>query len=316
MKANRMHRLAVVLIIAISLAVGLVSAAPPSKPADSSQIRASTTSAPDGEAGSQHLAKKVAAEILKVLPTKPAARPGVSTFPGRVGKWHGFVMHNFSFNRRGCKLVLPDKPAPARPWVWRARFWGHEPQTDIALLKKGFHVAYINVGGLYGAPPAVKIWDRFHQYLTTEHKLAARPALEGMSRGGLIIYNWAAANPDKVSCIYGDAPVCDIRSWPGKTGTQCLKVYGITTEQLADFKGNPIDHLAPLAKAKVPMLIVAGDADKVVPMKENALVMQERYRKLGCQIQLISKPGIGHHPHSLKDPAPIVEFILKHTPLK
>jgi hypothetical protein len=22
---------------------------------------------------------------------------------------------------------------------------------------------------------------------------------------------------------------------------------------------------------------------------------------------------VGHHPHSLKDPAPIVEFVLKHT---
>jgi len=270
------------------------------------------------KAGSKYLAEKVAAEILKILPAKSGSgdKASVSTFPGRVGKWNGFKSHDFKLDGRGCKLVVPDKPAEARPWVWRARFWGHQPQADIALLKKGFHIAYINVGGLYGAPPAVKIWDGFHKHLTTEHKLAARPALEGMSRGGLIIYNWAAKNPDKVSCIYGDAPVCDIRSWPGKKGAGCMKVYGITVEQLADFKENPIDHLAPLAKAKVPLLIVAGDADRVVPLKENGLVMQERYKKLGCDIQMIVKKGVGHHPHSLKDPAPIVEFILKHTPLK
>ncbi|MDP6544788.1 MAG: prolyl oligopeptidase family serine peptidase [Phycisphaerae bacterium] len=265
-------------------------------------------------AGSKYLAEKVAASVLEALGSK--AKASVSTFPGRVGKWNGFAIHYFKLDGRGCRLVVPDKPAAARPWVWRARFFGHEPQTDIALLKKGFHVAYINVGGLYGAPPAVKIWDRYHKYLTSEHKLAPKPALEGMSRGGLIIYNWAASNPDKVSCIYGDAPVCDIRSWPGEKDARCLKVYGITKEQLADFKENPIDHLAPLAKAKVPLLIVAGDADKVVPMKENALVMQERYKKLGGEIILISKKGVGHHPHSLKDPAPIVEFILKHTPLE
>ena len=261
--------------------------------------------------GSKYLAEKVAADIMKALPSK--AKASTSTFPGKVGKWNGFAIHNFKLDGRNCRLVVPDKPAAARPWVWRARFFGHEPQADIALLKKGFHVAYIEVGGLYGAPPAVKIWDAFHKYLTIEHKLAAKPALEGMSRGGLIIYNWAAKNPDKVSCIYGDAPVCDIRSWPGKKGLGCMKVYGITAEQLADFKENPIDHLAPLAKAKVPLLIVAGDADRVVPMKENALVMQERYEKLGGRIILISKKGVGHHPHSLKDPAPIVEFILKHT---
>ena len=264
-------------------------------------------------AGSKYLAEKVAESVLAALGSKPKA--SVSTFPGKVGKWNGFAIHNFRLDGRGCRLVVPDKPAAARPWVWRARFFGHEPQADVALLKKGFHVAYIEVGGLYGAPPAVKIWDAFHKYLTTEHKLAAKPALEGMSRGGLIIYNWAAKNPDKVSCIYGDAPVCDIRSWPGKRGRDCLKVYGITAEQLADFKENPIDHLAPIAKAKIPLLIVADDADRVVPMKENALVMQERYKKLGGEITLISKKGVGHHPHSLKNPAPIVEFILKYTPV-
>ena len=261
-------------------------------------------------AGSKHLAEKVADDVLKALSTKKVK----STFPGKVGKWKGFARHYFQFGGRTCYLVLPDKSAAGRPWVWRARFWGHEPQADIALIKKGFHVAYINVGGLYGAPKAVKVWDGFYSYLTSEHKLSAKPALEGMSRGGLIIYNWAAKNPDKVSCIYGDAPVCDIRSWPGKGDTACLKAYGITAEQLDDFNENPIDHLAPLAGAKVPLLIVAGDADRTVPIKENALVMHERYRKLGGEIVLIVKKGVGHHPHSLKDPAPIVEFILKHTP--
>jgi hypothetical protein len=36
-----------------------------------------------------------------------------------------------------------------------------------------------------------------------------------MSRGGLIIYNCAVANPEKVAAIYGDAPVMDFKSWPG-----------------------------------------------------------------------------------------------------
>jgi hypothetical protein len=28
---------------------------------------------------------------------------------------------------------------------------------------------------------------------------------------------------------------------------------------------------------------------------------------------LIHKPGVGHHPHGLDDPLPVVEFIEKHT---
>lgn len=52
---------------------------------------------------------------------------------------------------------------------------------------------------------------------------------------------------------------------------------------------------------------------KAAPVAENTLVVKERYEKLGGEIQVVSKPGVNHHPHSLKDPAPIVEFVLKHA---
>jgi len=50
-----------------------------------------------------------------------------------------------------------------------------------------------------------------------------------------------------------------------------------------------------------------------VPFEENTRLLEIRYRKLGGPIVLIVKPGVGHHPHSLKDPRLIVEFVLKHT---
>ena len=76
---------------------------------------------------------------------------------------------------------------------------------------------------------------------------------------------------------------------------------------------NPVDNLAPLAKARVPLLHVYGDADDVVPWEENTGMVAERYRKLGGEITLIAKPGVGHHPHGLDDSTPIVEFIASHT---
>ena len=243
-------------------------------------------------------------------------------FPGAVSEWQGYTRYEFRVDERTCYVVTPKEAAPGKPWIWRARFWGHEPQTDVALLGKGFHVVYMDVGGLFGSPKAVKHWDAFYKYLTDEHGFAKKAALEGMSRGGLIIYNWAAANPDKVACIYGDAPVCDFKSWPGGKGEgagspeawqQCLEVYGFTEEEAMAFKGNPIDHLEPLAKAKIPLLNVCGAADEVVPMCENTKILEERYKALGGSIKVIAKEGVGHHPHSLKDPAPIVEFVLKHT---
>jgi hypothetical protein len=39
----------------------------------------------------------------------------------------------------------------------------------------------------------------------------------------------------------------------------------------------------------------------------------ERYTALGGTIELIRKPGVGHHPHGLDDPTPIVEFLVRHA---
>jgi len=245
--------------------------------------------------------------------------------PGKQSQWHGFARNDFTHGGRKCILVSPKKAAAGAPWVWRARFFGHEPQADVALLKLGYHIAYCDVGGLFGSPTAVKHWNSFYGMATKEFGLAKKPALEGMSRGGLIIYNWGAANPDKVACLYGDAPVCDFKSWPGGKGNgkggggawqACLKAYGFSEDQALSFKGNPIDNLKPLAEAKIPILHVVGAADVVVPVAENSAIIEERYRKLGGEITVISKPGIGHHPHALKDPKPIVEFVVKHTSSK
>ena len=234
------------------------------------------------------------------------------TWDGEKSTFHGFDQFDFKLDDLTCKIVVPKEAAKGNPWIWRARFFGHEPQTDVALLNKGFHVAYCDVSGLYGSPTAVERWDRFYQFVVEKHQLSKKPALEGMSRGGLIIYNWAAKNPEKVSCIYADAPVCDFKSWPG-IKPEILNAYKLTKEEAATYTGCPVDNLAPLAKEKIPLLHVVGQADDVVPVAQNTDIMEKRYKELGGSIQVIRKEGVGHHPHSLKDPKPIVDFILEHT---
>ncbi len=252
--------------------------------------------------------------------SKTAATNGL---PATHGNWHGFKIYKLNNDGANCMVVTPKKAAPGKPWVWRARFFGHEPQTDVALLNRGFHLAYCDVANLLGAPKAVKRWDAFYAYATTTLGLSKKVALEGMSRGGLIIFNWAAANLDKVNCIYGDAPVCDIKSWPGGKGKgkgaagvwkQCLTAYGFKNEAEAlAYKANPIDNAVTIAKAKIPVLIVYGKADNVVPPAENCLVFEKNFKAAGGEIIMIGKDKCGHHPHSLKDPKRIVDFILKHS---
>lgn len=245
-------------------------------------------------------------------------------FPGSKITWNGFNGYNFNHDGQACKIILPKTAAAGTPWIWRARFFGHEPQADIALLNRGYHLVYMDVANLFGAPSAVKHWDNFYKLLTEKYGFSKKATLEGMSRGGLIIYNWAAANPEKVNCIYGDNPVCDIKSWPGGKGKSqgspnewklCLKAYNFKDEvEALAYKHNPIDNLDPIAAAKIPLLIVCGEVDRVVPLAENTSILAENYSKLGGDITIIKKPHNDHHPHSLKDPARIVNFVLNNTP--
>lgn len=236
-------------------------------------------------------------------------------------QWNGYEQLKFNVGGRDCLLVVPKTPAPGKPWIWRTEFFGHEPQGDMALLGKGFHVAYMNVQNMYGAPVALDHMDKFHAHLTKEFGLSPKTVLEGFSRGGLFAFNWAARNPGKVAAIYVDAPVCDFKSWPYHNGKgkespdwkRCLTAYNLTEEQALAYKLNPVDNLAPLAQAKIPILSVCGAADKVVPIEENTRLVEQRYKELGGAIVVIAKPNCDHHPHSLKDPTPIVEFVVKHT---
>ncbi|HEX6430878.1 MAG TPA: GDSL-type esterase/lipase family protein [Niastella sp.] len=242
--------------------------------------------------------------------------------PVTVSSFYGYDCADFTFNGRKAKIVKPRRAAEGKPWIWRARFWGVEPQTDIALLDRGFHVVYCDVAELFGNSEAISIWNKYYSFLQ-KAGLSKKACLEGFSRGGIYVYNWAAQNLDKVACVYVDAPVLDVKSWPGGKGSgkgsaadwsTFKKDYGYTSDSAAlTFKGNPIDKVAQIAKGGYPMLHVVGDADDVVPVNENTAIFEQKILALGGQIQVIHKPGVNHHPHSLANPTPIVEFILKAT---
>ncbi len=240
---------------------------------------------------------------------------------GKISDWNGYHRLDFKLPGDGanCILVTPKKFAEGTPWIWRARFWGHQPALDLMLLEKGFHVAYCEVGGLFGAPSAVKRWDAFYAF-AIKQGLSKKPVLEGMSRGGLIITNWASANPNKVAAIYGDNPVCNFNSWPGgKNGKfskgdwrKCLQAYGIKVEAAAAHP-QPLspETLKPLAAKKVPIALVLGLADKVVPVAENGEVLARNYQAAGGPVRVWRKPGLGHHPHGLHPPDELAAFLLK-----
>ena len=249
-----------------------------------------------------------------------AAEP--KPFPGKAGDWNGFAKHDFPFNGTTATVVVPKKPLPGRPWAWRGEFFGAFADADKLLVQNGWHLAYLSVPDLFGSPKAVAAWEKFYAAMTDDYALHPKPGFIGLSRGGLYCMNWAAAHPDKTLAVYLDNAVCDFKSWPGGTfkklggspgspgeWEKMLKAYDFKNDAEAiAYKLNPVDNLAPLAKAKIPLLLVYGDKDRVVPHPENSEKVYDRYKALGGPVERIIKPGFDHHPHGLTDNAPVLKF--------
>jgi sialidase-1 len=237
--------------------------------------------------------------------------------------WKGFTRCDFYFKGMEARLIIPNKTLLGRPWVWRARFPDWHTDADSILISRGFYLTYVNTDDQIGSPAAVKIWDEFYEYLTQKYQLQKKVALMGVSRGGLYVYNWAKKNPEKVSCIYAEAPVCDFKSWPGGFGKSkgspadwelVKKQYGFTSDEEArQYKNNPIDSLENLAAAKVPILHMIGLDDKIVPPDENTFPLVNKYIKLGGIATVVpctngAQKLEGHH-FTIETPELVADFI-------
>ena len=228
-------------------------------------------------------------------------------FEGEKTTWHGYDRYDFVMDdatgailpmkapekevasdgidatlkdgKRRCVVIVPKKAAAGYPWSWRGCYWNHQPQTEVELLNRGFHVAYVAPdSGRQG-----KAWDRWYEFLTETHGMSKKPAFIGMSKGGVNEFNWGVANPDKVACIYADNPA-------------------LYDEDFA--------KLPELAKHDVPLLHICGTEDFL--LQRHTLVIEDIYHRLGGSITVIVKEGSAHHPHSLQNAKPIADWIEQH----
>jgi alpha-beta hydrolase superfamily lysophospholipase len=161
-------------------------------------------------------------------------------------------------------------------------------------LAQGIGIAGVDVGESFGNPRGRKVFSALWETATSKYGMSKRACLLPQSRGGLMLYNWAAENPERIACIAGIYTVCDLRSFPGLE--RACGAYAMTAAELEARLGdhNPVDRLASLAKAGVPIIHVHGDSDQVVPLEQNAGEVARRYKALGGAVRLIVIPGKGH----------------------
>jgi pimeloyl-ACP methyl ester carboxylesterase len=223
-------------------------------------------------------------------------------------------------------VVKPSgKIDPQKRWLWEFPFWlgindgfGNLQHRDYleSALAAGFHVAGIDVGPSCGSPAAAEVCQDFYNRMIAEHGLQKRARIMGQSHGGLIAYGWAFRNPECVDRIAGICPATDFRSWPTLPNVINFPAkgldYGLSQEELtgrvAEF--NPIDNLAPLAKAGVKILHIHGEDDKLVPLSDNSTELARRYRELGGTAEIVMLPRLGHGGRELYESPPLLRFLL------
>jgi pimeloyl-ACP methyl ester carboxylesterase len=223
--------------------------------------------------------------------TPPSAPKKTLPLPGEV----------FLVASRTAFLIPAAEPvgSPRKPWVWYAptleKYPGAEERWMLdQFLAAGIALAGIDVGESFGNPAGRAWFTALYEEMTRQRGYSPKPVLLGRSRGGLMALAWAADHPDRVGGFAGIYPVCNLVSYPGLA--KAAGAYGLSASELESRlpAHNPVDRLAPLAAARVPLFAIHGDVDRIVPLEANSGLMHTRYTALGGTMELIVPAGQGH----------------------
>ena len=239
--------------------------------------------------------------------------------------WNGFRTEEFLFEEKPARVIFPEEGTSVGRLAFKTLYRDAFPQAvELDLVKRGFHVAFITNDHRWGAEKDLDRQARFARFVTEKYELQKRVVPIGMSAGGLLAILLAAKYPEMISCLYLDAPVLDYLSCPGCYGDAkrenpqevLEEVYRAippkNISQLIGYRGAPLDKLPVLVRHKIPVVMVVGMADLLVPYHENGQYLQQAYEAAGVDIQCHFKPECGHHPHGLENNEQVIQFILTH----
>lgn len=239
-------------------------------------------------------------------------------------KWFGFTCRKFIFEEHEALIVFPEDGASNGYLAVKTEYWDAFPEAaEIELVKNGFHLCFIKNDNVWARESDIDRKARFIRFVQAEYCLKQKCVLIGMSCGGLYAITLAARYPELIQCMYIDAPVVNFLSCPCGLGaakpiseealSRFLSIMGTSSvSQLLACRDMPLDKLSILTANNIPIVLVSGDSDTVVPFEENGLLVQKAYKDAGTEIAVYIKPGCDHHPHGLPDSTPIVTFILEH----
>lgn len=229
--------------------------------------------------------------------------------------WNGYQRIDFSFEGRDSILVCPKNPRADKKWLFKTEYFGAFPSFELGMLARGYYVAHMKSITRWCPPEDTEARVRFCAFLEAQFGLASTTMPVGMSCGGMQAVYLAALAPERVAALYLDAPVLNLLSCPCGLGRATDKLYeefkqarGLTAADLISDRNQPIDRLERLLEHRIPVFLICGDSDSVVPYEENGMILSRLYRERGGTLEEILKVDCDHHPHGLDDPEPLYRF--------
>ena len=235
--------------------------------------------------------------------------------------WNNFESDEFIFEGHKASVVKPKARIYNPVLILKTEYRDAFPETEIEFLNRGCHVAFIENDNRWGTDADLDRKARFVKFVAAKYSLSEKCVPVGMSCGGLIAIKFSAKYPELVSCLYIDAPVVNYMSCPcgfgigeridDKNFTEILTALGLgSISELICYRDMPQDKIPDLIKNRIPVVMVAGDSDIIVPYIENGILIEKAYKEAGLPIDIFIKPGCNHHPHGLENPAVTVDCIL------
>lgn len=227
----------------------------------------------------------------------------------------------FTVGQSKCFLLDANSSNKEKPWVWYAPTLPRHPDPSHTwyvekLIEQGISFAGCDQGEVRGSPESILRFSDFYNEMVSRG-YSTKPVLLGQSRGGLMMLSWAVRNPNKLAAYAGIYPVQNLRSWPIKSSLGAtLRDFGMDKKTFIEKidAHNPINYLPGMAKAQVPIFLVHGDSDKVVPIDENSGLVKKRYQELGGTVEVEVVAGASHQViDAFFKSKNLIEFLIKHS---
>ena len=233
----------------------------------------------------------------------------------KTSDYHGYECREFEIMGRMAKLVCPKVKANGK-WALKTEYFDAFPDTELELLKRGWHIAYNENTTRWAEPEDLLRKADFVEFVSKEFALSEKCVPVGMSCGGMYAVKLTAIIPDKIAGLYLDAPVINLLSCPCALGVAKVSLYdeyfkltGRTISEMLSYRDHPLDKLPILVENNIPIVLVAGDSDIVVPYSENGALVEKYYKEHGGNIKVFIKPGCDHHPHGYENPGVVCDII-------